>query len=135
MEDKKRVLKMIEEGKISAEEGLKLLEALESNPGDKVKVNKQPIVDENEFFKIDKNSSKEKMIYIRVISSNGERVKVNIPIGFFKVLGSNSIMGSANLDKYDIDINSIIDAVENGFEGRLVEVNSDDGDKVIIEIG
>ena len=44
-------------------------------------------------------------------------------------------MGSANLDKYDIDINSIIDAVENGFEGRLVEVNSDDGDKVIIEIG
>ncbi|CEO06992.1 Uncharacterised protein [[Clostridium] sordellii] len=135
MEDKKRVLKMIEEGKISAEEGLKLLEALESNPGDKVKVNKQPIVDENEFLKIDKNSSKEKMIYIRVISSNGERVKVNIPIGFFKVLGSNSIMGSANLDKYDIDINSIIDAVENGFEGRLVEVNSDDGDKVIIEIG
>lgn len=135
MEDKKRVLKMIEEGKISAEEGLKLLEALESNPGDKVKVNKQPIVDENEFFKIDKNSSKEKMIYIRVISSNGERVKVNIPIGFLKVLGSNSIMGSANLDKYDIDINSIIDAVENGFEGRLVEVNSDDGDKVIIEIG
>ncbi|MCH1965528.1 MAG: SHOCT-like domain-containing protein [Paraclostridium sordellii] len=135
MEDKKRVLKMIEEGKISAEEGLKLLEALESNPGDKVKVNKQPIVDENEFFKIDKNSSKEKMIYIRVISSDGERVKVNVPIGFFKVLGSNSLMGSANLDKYNIDVNSIIDAVENGFEGRLVEVNSDDGDRVIIEIG
>ncbi|CEK35095.1 Uncharacterised protein [[Clostridium] sordellii] len=135
MEDKKRVLKMIEEGKISAEEGLKLLEALESNPGDKVKVNKQPIVDENEFLKIDKNSSKEKMIYIRVISSDGERVKVNIPIGFFKVLGSNSLMGSANLDKYNIDVNSIIDAVENGFEGRLVEVNSDDGDRVIIEIG
>lgn len=135
MEDKKRVLKMVEEGKVSAEEGLKLLEALESNPGDKVKVNKQPIVDENEFFKIDKNSSKEKMIYIRVISSDGERVKVNIPIGFFKVLGSNSLMGSANLDKYNIDVNSIIDAVENGFEGRLVEVNSDDGDRVIIEIG
>ncbi|CEK37465.1 SHOCT-like domain-containing protein [Paraclostridium sordellii] len=135
MEDKKRVLKMVEEGKVSAEEGLKLLEALESNPGDKVKVNKQPIVDENEFLKIDKNSSKEKMIYIRVISSDGERVKVNIPIGFFKVLGSNSLMGSANLDKYNIDVNSIIDAVENGFEGRLVEVNSDDGDRVIIEIG
>lgn len=135
MEDKKRVLKMVEEGKISAEEGLKLLEALESNSGEEVKVKKQPIVDENEFFKIDKNSSKEKMIYIRVISSDGERVKVNIPIGFFKVLGSNSIMGSANLDKYNIDINSIINAVENGFEGRLVEVNSDDGDRVIIEIG
>ncbi|CEO21536.1 SHOCT-like domain-containing protein [Paraclostridium sordellii] len=135
MEDKKRVLKMVEEGKISAEEGLKLLEALESNPGDKVKLKKQPIVDENEFFKIDKNSSKEKMIYIRVISSDGERVRVNIPIGFLKVLGSNGIMGSANLDKYNVDINSIIDAVENGFEGRLVEVNSDDGDRVIIEIG
>ncbi|EPZ58695.1 hypothetical protein H477_1448 [[Clostridium] sordellii ATCC 9714] len=51
MEDKKRVLKMVEEGKISAEEGLKLLEALESNPGDEVKVNKQPIVDENEFLR------------------------------------------------------------------------------------
>lgn len=36
MEDKKRILKMVEEGKITSEEAIKLLEALETNNNEKV---------------------------------------------------------------------------------------------------
>ncbi|MEG2727325.1 MAG: hypothetical protein RR940_03705 [Bacilli bacterium] len=135
MEDKKRILKMVEEGKISAEEGIKLLDALESNVNKEEKVHKGVSINDEEFFKIEKDKSKGKMIYVRVISSDGERVKVNVPIELLKILGTNTAMGGVSLDKHNVDINSIINAVENGFEGRLVEVDSNDGDKVIVEIG
>ncbi|MEG0794619.1 MAG: hypothetical protein RSG95_02355 [Bacilli bacterium] len=135
MEDKKRILKMVEEGKISAEEGIKLLDALEVSNNKEEKVHKEVSINDEEFFKIEKDKSKGKMIYIRVISSDGERVKVNVPVEFLKILGTNIAMGGINLEKHNVDINSIISAVENGFEGRLVEVDSNDGDKVIIEIG
>ncbi|MGL5641064.1 MAG: SHOCT-like domain-containing protein [Paraclostridium sp.] len=135
MEDKKRILKMVEEGKISAEEGIKLLDALEANDNKEEKVRKEVSINDEEFFKIEKDKSKGKMIYVRVISSDGERVKVNVPVELLKILGTNTAMGGVNLDKHNVDINSIINAVENGFEGRLVEVDSNDGDKVIVEIG
>ncbi|MGL5753730.1 MAG: SHOCT-like domain-containing protein [Paraclostridium sp.] len=135
MEDKKRILKMVEDGKISAEEGIKLLDALENNSNKEEKAHKEVVINDEEFLKIEKNKSKGKMIYIRVISSDGERVKVNIPVEFLKILGTNTAMGGMNLEKHNVDINSILSAVENGFEGRLVEVDSNDGDKVIVEIG
>lgn len=135
MEDKKRILKMVEEGKISAEEGIKLLDALEVSDNKEEKVHKEVSINDEEFLKIEKDRSKGKMIYVRVISSDGERVKVNIPVEFLKILGTNIAMGGMNLEKHNVDINSIISAVENGFEGRLVEVDSNDGDKVIVEIG
>lgn len=134
MEDKKRILKMVEEGKISAEEGIKLLDALDNN-SHIPEIKKVQSVNADEFFKIEKDSSKGKMLYVRVISSDGERVKVNIPVEFLKILGSNNSVGGVNLEKHNIDMDSILNAIENGFEGRIVEVDSNDGDRVIVEIG
>lgn len=134
MEDKKRILKMVEEGKISAEEGIKLLDALDNNNSTH-EIKKVQSVNADEFFKIEKDSSKGKMLYVRVISSDGERVKVNIPVEFLKILGSNNSVGGVNLEKHNIDMDSILNAIENGFEGRIVEVDSNDGDRVIVEIG
>lgn len=134
MEDKKRILKMVEEGKISAEEGIKLLDALDNN-SHTPEIKKAQSVNADEFFKIEKDSSKGKMLYVRVISSDGERVKVNIPVEFLKILGSNNSVGGVNLEKHNIDMDSILNAIENGFEGRIVEVDSNDGDRVIVEIG
>lgn len=134
MEDKKRILKMVEEGKISAEEGIKLLDALDNN-SHTPEIKKTQSVNADEFFKIEKDSSKGKMLYVRVISSDGERVKVNIPVEFLKILGSNNSVGGVNLEKHNIDMDSILNAIENGFEGRIVEVDSNDGDRVIVEIG
>lgn len=133
MEDKKRILKMVEEGKISADEGIKLLEALESNSKN-TNLNNKTSFNEDEFFNIEKNSTKGKMLYIRVKSSSGETVKVNIPVEFLKVIGAGAAIGSVDLDKHNIDMNTILNAIDNGFEGRIVEVDSNDGDKVIIEI-
>jgi hypothetical protein len=134
MEDKKRILKMVEEGKISSEEGIRLLEALEISDIKEEKINTNVSID-NDFFKIDKSKSKEKMIYIRVISSDGEKVKVNVPVTFLKIVGGGLGIGNNSLDKHNIDLEKIFEAVENGFEGKIMEVDSNDGDKVLIEIG
>lgn len=125
MEDKKRILKMVEDGKLSSEEAIKLLEALDS---DKVVKEKN-----NDFFNIDKNNSKGKMIYIRVKSSDGDSVKVNVPVEFIKIVGSN--FTNVNLEKYNINVEELITAIENGFEGKIVEVDSECGDRVLVEIG
>lgn len=126
MEDKRRILKMVEEGKLNSEEAIKLLEALDSD----VVVKKDK---DDEFFNIDKSKSNGKMIYVRVKSGDGEKVKVNVPVDFIKIVGGN--FANVNLEKHNVNIDELITAVENGFEGRIVEVESDDGDRVVIEIG
>lgn len=128
MEDKKRILKMIEEGKITAEEGIKLLDALENN--DK----KESFEKEDEFFNLPKNNAIGKMFYVRVKSKDGERVSVNIPIEFIKILGGSASVCEDKLGKYDVDLEKIIKAIDSGFVGRIVEVDSEDGDKIIVEI-
>lgn len=124
MEEKKRILKMIEDGKLSLEEAIKLLEALDSDIVPKEK--------NNDFFDIDKSNSKGKMIYIRVKSSDGDKVKVNIPVEFIKIAGGS--FNNFNLEKYNINLEELITVVESGFEGRIVEVDSECGDRVVVEI-
>ena len=56
MEDKKRILKMIEEGKITAEEAIKLLDVLDSNEKCDGIV-KSEVVEDDDFFDL-KNDGK-----------------------------------------------------------------------------
>ena len=43
-------------------------------------------------------------------------------------------MYSKELEKYNIDIEKLMNAIDNGFVGRLVDVESGN-DKVVVEIG
>lgn len=131
MEDKKRILKMIEDGIITAEEGMKLLTALD---GDGKHESNEKYENEDEFFKLPKNNELGKMFYIRVKSHDGSKVRVNIPIDFIKIMGSSAIGCEAQLNKYDVDMEKIIKAIDSGFIGRIVEVETEEGDKVIVEI-
>ncbi|MCG4735174.1 hypothetical protein L0M92_16345, partial [Casaltella massiliensis] len=65
MEDKKRILKMVEEGKITSEEAIKLLEALETSNSEKVDEKKD--ISAEEFLNITPNPDGEKMLYVRVL--------------------------------------------------------------------
>lgn len=127
MEDKKRILKMVEEGKITSEEAIKLLEALETSNSEKVDVSAE------EFLNITPNPDGEKMLYVRVLSSDGSKVKVNIPLEFIKIMGGIGKMHIGELEKHNIDFDKLMDAIDKGFVGRIVEVE-DGNDRVIVEI-
>lgn len=137
MEDKKRILKMVEEGKITSEEAIKLLEALDfSNQNNKQQSSEciEKVEVDDEFFKITPNKNGEKMLYIRVKGADGSKVKVNVPIEFIKIMGSIGNMHTSELEKHNIDINQLMNAIDKGLVGKIVEVE-DGNDKVIVEIG
>ncbi|SFJ07508.1 hypothetical protein SAMN02910355_0892 [Terrisporobacter glycolicus] len=132
MEDKKRILKMVEEGKITAEEAIKLLDVLDSNEKCDIVV-KEEVIEDDDFFDINNDGKRGKMLFVRVKSKDGSKVKVNIPLEFIKIMDGIGSMYSNELEKYNIDIAKLMDAIDNGFVGRIVEVE-DGNDKVIVEI-
>lgn len=120
-EDITRILKMVEEGKVDASKASELLEALNASPV---------------FEQIKKADIGDKMLKIRVISGDKDKVNVNLPIKFVKgvLRACGKIPISANgMDKIDVQL--IADAIESGIEGKIVDVQTADGDiiEVIIE--
>jgi hypothetical protein len=116
-----RILKMVEDGKIDAAKAAELIEALNE---------KEPATNTQ-------TQTKEKMLKVRILSAKGETVNVNLPIKFvkssIKAFGKIpiNIHGETN---HDIDMQAIADAIENGIDGRIVDINSKSGDKIEVVI-
>lgn len=75
---------------------------------------------------------------IRVDSTQGDKVRVNLPMSLVKVgleIGmdmSGSVSGMENLK--NVDLGKVLELVEHGLIGKLVEVQSADGDMVEIVV-
>lgn len=81
------------------------------------------------------------VLRIYVDSSEGDRVRVNLPLPLVKILiQSGSSISSVNignvesLDNLNIDWNGLVSLVEQGIVGKLVEVESSEGDTVVIVV-
>ena len=123
-EEVMRVLKMLEEGKIDASKAGELIEVLNAS--------KQIEHSTATASNIDK------MFKIKVKSSTGDNVNVNIPVKFIKTLGGAikripKVDGVEGLE--DIDIQAILQAVGDGLDGKIVDVQSENGDfvEVVVE--
>lgn len=88
---------------------------------------------------VEKRKSLEELtLRIYVNSSDGDRVKVNLPMSLVKVameLGvdlSATMGGNESMSK--IDLNKIVELVERGMIGKIVEVESSDGDTVEVVV-
>lgn len=84
-----------------------------------------------------RKSLEELTMRIRVSSSEGDKVKVNLPMSLVKLgmeIGVVSIPGTDGTGKLlkNIDLEKILAMVEQGLVGKLVEVESAEGD--IVEI-
>ena len=123
---------MIEEGKITAEESIKLLDVLDSTEKCDGIV-KSEVVEDDDFFDLKNDGKGGKILFVRVKSNDGSKVKINIPLEFIKIMGGIGSMYSNELEKYNIDIEKLMNAIDNGFVGRLVDVESGN-DKVVVEI-
>ena len=75
---------------------------------------------------------------IKVDSADGDKVRVNLPMSLVKVcmeMGvdmSGSVSGMENLK--NVDLSKVLELVERGLIGKLVEVESADGDTVEIVV-
>jgi len=125
MNEKLAILKMVEEGKISVEEASKLLQSVE---------------DKNQELSLVTKSTERtaKWIKIRVIDDEGTRVNVNLPIALvdvaFKIAKASDSNFDVKLGNVNVDIDAIIKMIQEGAEGKIVDVESSDGTKVEIVI-
>ncbi len=122
-EERIKILDMLAKGIIKADEAEKLLSALE---GDK----------QQESFAVPIQNDKKtpfRMLKIFIDSNDGDVVRIQIPIEFAKLLKTGKF--NINLEDSDIDVDSLIQMINSGAVGELINIESSDGDvvRIIVE--
>lgn len=120
-EERLKILELLQEGKITPQQAESLLSAL-MEPA--AKENKVEVQKKGPF----------RMLKICIDSEDGDKVRVNIPVEFAKLLKKGRF-GNVNLDDFEIDIDSILEMVQSGLNGEIVSMDSGDGAhvKIIVE--
>lgn len=120
-QEKLRVLELIQEGKVNAEQGLELIQAMESG------AKETPSGSSDRVFRVKVDGDKTK-------------VNVNIPMRLVRVaskfvgLGMNFIppearseMDKRGIDLSEIDFKELVDLIDQGLvDGKLVDIEVDD---------
>lgn len=121
-DDRLRILEMIQNKTITAAEGAELLKALD-------------VTDEKLAPAPTKNAFK--MFKVKILSGDGDKVNIQIPVEFAKVALTNTKLTSKvdAMADLDLDIEAILEMVESGMLGEIVDIESADGDlvKIVIE--
>jgi len=107
-DERDRVLKMLEDKKITAEEAAKLLDAINRSEG---------------------GGRRNRFLKVRVYDRGSDRAKVNVtlPIGLVR-WGMNFIPeeARAKIEEQEIDLKMVTEALEKGITGKIVDVNDDE---------
>jgi polyhydroxyalkanoate synthesis regulator phasin len=119
----KKILKMVEEGKLDADKAAELIEAINTK-------------EKEETAEVKPKG--EKMLKIKVITADkDEKVNVKFPIKFIKAslkaFGKVPINIDGDKDN-NIDVQAIAEAIENDIDGKIVECCTKKGENVEIII-
>ncbi len=121
VEERMKILKMIEEGKISAEEGAKLLSALTESRKSA------------SGAQAGTGTGDARWLRIRVTdtSTGKAKVNVNIPIGLVNVGLKLGARFSPDVDEEQME--ALAEALKSGLSGKIIDVtDEDDGEHVEI---
>ena len=143
-EERLRILEMIKEGTISPQEGLELLEALDSTakalpagqPGPKAFDPGFECCEETETEDSGGGKRKSRWLFIRVDDQeSGKKVNIRVPISLAKFAGKfipKEAKDEMKEQGIDLDLQGLMDLLEKEGQQDLVEVT--DGDKKIVRI-
>ena len=119
VEERMKILKMIEEGKISAEEGAKLLSALTESR--KSASGAQAATGDARWLRI----------RVTDTSTGKAKVNVNLPIGLINVGLKLGARFSPDVDEEQME--ALAEALKSGLSGKIIDVtDEDDGEHVEI---
>lgn len=120
-EERMQILRMIQSGQITAEEGAKLLAALEESKKSEAAANVA--------------ATQGKFLRVRVtdMSTGRTKVNVNVPLALVNV---GLKMGARFMpDLEGMDAGEIMNAIRSGMQGKIVDVeDAEDGEKVEVYI-
>lgn len=122
-DERMRILKMVEDGKISAEEGARLLVALRESAKDATRVS----------MSSGSRANPKGWLRVRVtdITTGRTKVNVNLPLGLV-----DAGMNIATQFAPNINFSQIADAVRSGeLEGKIVDVmDEEDGEHIEVYV-
>lgn len=134
-EDRLRILKMIEEGKLTAEEATELLQALGE---EEAAPRMRPV-------QAQARRGKHQILRIKVDEAKGDKVNINLPLGLVKVFAGNGKLEKLIPDSAKIEMNEqgidfsafnfdeMIDMINRGeLDEKIVDIQTDDG--TVVEI-
>lgn len=113
-EDRARILQMISEGKITAAEGAKLLDALRGAAPTSRRETQE-------------RAASSKWFRVRVTDVETGRVKVNVNLPLSLVNVATKMGARFSPDLEDFDWNDLMRSIREGASGKLVEVEDDEG--------
>ncbi len=121
VEDRMKILKMVEEGKISAEDGAKLLAALNESRKAAGASASGPAWNEARWFRV----------RVTDLATGKTKVNVNIPMGLVNV---GIKMGARFAPGFDSEqMGAIAEALKSGTLGKIIETtDEEDGERVEI---
>ena len=121
-EERMKILELLSKGVITADEAEKLLSAM-GKPDE-----------EPEVIMPQRKKDQFKMLKVLVDSADGDEVRIELPIEFAKLLKTSKISGLKDND-LDIDVDMLIQMINSGVMGEIVNVKSADGDiiKIVVE--
>ncbi len=113
MNDRMRILEMVKDGKITPEEGVRLLEALERQP--------QPTG---------------RTVRVRILSPGGQKVELNLPLGAAKTLLSVlPPRARARLEAMGFNLDDLVHSIQAGTaSGRIVDIREPGGAEVSVVV-
>jgi hypothetical protein len=123
-EERAQILNMVSEGKISAEEGARLLAALKSSSSER----SIPSTKTDDAFR-------GRWLRVRVFNqaTGKPKVNVNLPLG---LVGVGLRLGARFAPELsDFDIDELMAAIDEGAQGKILEVeDAEDGERVEIYV-
>lgn len=116
-EERMKILKMVEEGRISAQEGAKLLTALSNS--------------ERRRTSSTTTTGQAKWFRVRVAELNSGRNKVNVSLPMSLVNVGIKMGARLAPDVEGLDFDEIMEAIRSGAQGKIVDVVDKEGDERI----
>ena len=127
MDERLRILKMVEDGTITAEQAAELMKAM-------------GVEEESQVPAKSKAGYDKKMFRIIVDSVDGDKVNVQFPVGAIKtILKVTGKLPIADKDLQGVDLEQMMDAIseclDEEIEGDFVNVDAADGTTVRVYVG
>ena len=127
MDERLRILKMVEDGTITAEQAAELMKAM-------------GVEEESQVPAKSKAGYDKKMFRIIVDSVDGDKVNVQFPVGAIKkILKVTGKLPIADKDLQGVDLEQMMDAIseclDEEIEGDFVSVDAADGTTVRVYVG
>jgi hypothetical protein len=126
-EERMKILKMVQEGKITADDAAQLIEMLEEKSG-----SRQPPTPEPPVSSTGKSS---RWFRVRITDTNTGRTRVNVRLPVSLINAGIKMGARFSPEVEGLDMDQLIQFINSGETGQMVDViNDDDGEHVEVFI-